>query len=289
MAKRGSKRKPSRAEVKLRRKPDWQVIALAAAGMAITAFLTWSASTAGPTPLCGPGSACDLIQASHWSSFMGLPVALWGFFTYAVIALLAFEMRPSLKRWRWLWTVALIGVAVSVYLTVVGIVALQAVCLWCLSSLSVICALFVLITWKRPESAPGGRWRDWLLNTGSIVVLVLVVMQLHYSGLLGPGMGREDPQLRALAEHLDERNARFYGAYWCPACQQQKTLFGASADRLPYIECTPDGRRGPVAFTCVSADIDSYPTWIIEGRRYTGVLEPHQLARHSGFDWESRE
>ena len=55
---------------------------------------------------------------------------------------------------------------------------------------------------------------------------------------------------RALAEHLTNEGAVFYGAEWCSHCQEQKRLFGASASRLPYIECSPSGRNAPQSSTC---------------------------------------
>lgn len=271
------------------RQPDWPVLNLALFGMLITAWLTYTASASGTPLLCAEGSGCDLIQSSRWSTLFGLPVALLGFFTYALIAFVSFEMRPTVKRWRWQWAVSLIGVSVSVYLTLVGLIQLQAVCLWCLASLATITAIFVWLTVKRPHAAPGGPWRNWLLNTGSLAAAILIVMQLHYSGLLGPGMGRADPQLVELAEHLDEQGARFYGASWCPACQEQHRQFGNASEHLPYVECSPNGRGGLVAAECVTAGVESYPTWIINGERHTGVLEPKELARLSRFQWEENE
>ncbi|MDH5537050.1 MAG: Vitamin K epoxide reductase, partial [Betaproteobacteria bacterium] len=60
-------------------------------------------------------------------------------------------------------------------------------------------------------------------------------------------------------------------------------LFEASVERLPYVECTPDGRNGLRNLDCVTNDINDYPTWIIDGRRYTGVLPVANLAALSGF------
>jgi uncharacterized membrane protein len=269
------------------RKPDWPVFGLALFGMLITAYLTATASASGGLPLCAEGSACDIIQGSRWSTLFGIPVALFGFLTYALIAFVSFEMKPTLRRWRWQWAVSLIGLTVSLYLTALGIYHLQAVCLWCLASLAVIAAIFIWLTLRRPEAAPGRPWKDWLINTGAAALVVVGVMQLHYSNLLTPGFGRADPQLQALATHLSEQDARFYGASWCPACQQQLDLFGAASDELPYVECSPRGRGGLMASACLTAGIESYPTWVINGQRHEGVLEPERLARLSGFRWTS--
>ncbi|MHC4687110.1 MAG: hypothetical protein ACYTEW_22800 [Planctomycetota bacterium] len=64
---------------------------------------------------------------------------------------------------------------------------------------------------------------------------------------------------------------------------EQKDLFEASAHRLPYVECSPNGRGAPIAPVCKINNIRSYPTWIIGGQRYEGVLEPDQLAELTSY------
>ena len=114
----------------------------------------------------------------------------------------------------------------------------------------------------------------------------MAILLLH-GGYVAPEaepMGPEDPLVRALAEHLAEEDAVFYGASWCPHCQEQKRLFGASASRLPYIECSPGGRNAPQAPSCARAGIRTYPTWIIDGRAVVGeVMTLAQLADATGF------
>jgi glutaredoxin len=76
----------------------------------------------------------------------------------------------------------------------------------------------------------------------------------------------------------------FYGASWCPHCQEQKRMFGASAKRLPYIECNLAGPTAPQASACTVAGVDTYPTWVINGRRYVGqVMTLAELADATGF------
>ena len=64
---------------------------------------------------------------------------------------------------------------------------------------------------------------------------------------------------------------------------EQKDLFGASAYRLPYVECSPEGRSGPIATECLENNIKSYPTWFINGFRYEEILMPSRLADLSGY------
>ena len=64
---------------------------------------------------------------------------------------------------------------------------------------------------------------------------------------------------------------------------EQKDLFAASSDRLPYVECSPNGKEGLKAIVCLEEQVNRYPTWIIKGRRYKGVIKPEQLAAYSGY------
>lgn len=267
-------------------KADLVLRALAVFGLLVTAYLAWVAWRAGGPVLCSEGSGCDLVQGSRWSRFLGLPIAAWGFVLYALLAWAAWRPAPRLLRWRRLWRLSFLGLAVSVYLTVAGLVALRAACAWCLLSLATMAAIFAVVHATRPHGAPGAPWPTWLLGNGLLALGLLAALQLSAMGLLER---REDPRLRALAEHLAQADARFYGASWCPNCTEQKRLFGAAAKRLPYVECSPEGRGGGVAFECIGARIGAYPTWVIEGRHYPELMPPERLARLTGFDWDVRE
>jgi hypothetical protein len=86
---------------------------------------------------------------------------------------------------------------------------------------------------------------------------------------------------RGLAEHLRRQGYVFYGAWWCPACRQQKSLFGQpAAQRLPYLECekgAADQQR------CSQVGIRAYPTWIKGGERREGVLTLEELKSWSSY------
>ena len=63
-------------------------------------------------------------------------------------------------------------------------------------------------------------------------------------------LGAQEPEVTTastqrtvdLARRLRAAGARFYGAFWCSHCFEQKVAFGAAAAKeLPYVECYPDG------------------------------------------------
>ncbi len=283
--KKARKQKTSNPAVKgpERAGPNWLLFAIALVGMGLAAYLTVAAWRGQQLAGCAKGSVCDAVLGSDWAKLFGLPTSFWGFLTYAALAAIAFIKRARL-HWRAAFVVALFGVLYSAYLTGISLLALHAACPYCLTSFGLMAALFALTLYQRPVDFPGFAWTPWILKTLSGAAVVIVLLHLHYTGVFTT-QSRADPKLAALADHLTAMNAKFYGASWCPHCQDQKRIFGAAADRLPYVECSPAGPRGPEAPVCHEMHIVGYPTWIINGRRYEGVLSPDELSRLSGYAW----
>ncbi|PKL96245.1 MAG: Vitamin K epoxide reductase [Gammaproteobacteria bacterium HGW-Gammaproteobacteria-8] len=253
---------------------------MAVIGMLISGYLAFSHG--GESPLfCGPESGCAVIQNSSYATLLGLPTALWGFGLYVLILWTATTAPPRMRRWRQLVWLSALGFALSLYFTLVGIIALDSTCGWCLASAVTMTALLVTVLVRRPDNAPGTPWPGFVRNLVLGAALVTGMVGAWQGGLLQPP---ENAERRALAEHLEATGAKFYGAFWCPSCQDQKRAFGRSAERLPYVECTPNGRGGMLAFECVAAEVSGYPTWIINGRRFQQVLSIEELARYSRFD-----
>jgi glutaredoxin len=87
----------------------------------------------------------------------------------------------------------------------------------------------------------------------------------------------------ALVEHLIASNVKFYGAYWCDHCQKQKSLFGAAAAaKLPYIECAADGEKSQRQL-CKEKNIQMFPTWVIDGKYFTGTKDLKEIAKLTGY------
>jgi uncharacterized membrane protein len=262
--------------------PNWLLLGPALIGMGLAGYLTFSAWKGQSVAFCTAGSACDVVLGSQWSMLFGLPTSLWGFFAYASLAGIAFVKRADL-HWKLAWVVSLFGVLYSVYLTGISLIQLQSACPYCLTSLVLMSAILGITVYQRPEGLAKFSWTPWLLKTLSAGFLLVLALHLHYAGFWGNTAQSSNPGLRALADHLTKTDAKFYGASWCPACQEQKKRFGADADRLPYVECSPRGRGSPLAAVCRNMNIQGYPTWIINGRRFGGLLTPEELAKHSGF------
>lgn len=90
------------------------------------------------------------------------------------------------------------------------------------------------------------------------------------------------PSLEALANCLTEKGAKFYGAFWCSHCNNQKEMFGEAAKSLPYIECSTEDGNGQLDI-CKDNNVTGYPTWeFTDGTRETGELSPEKLAEKTG-------
>jgi uncharacterized membrane protein len=107
---------------------------------------------------CGTGQ-CETVQASAWSSFAGVEVALIGVVGYAGLVLLALaSLQPGLSERRWpanllVWLSG-IGVLFSLYLTYLELFVIHAICRWCVGSAVIITGVFVLALLARRASTP---------------------------------------------------------------------------------------------------------------------------------------
>ncbi|UCH48872.1 MAG: vitamin K epoxide reductase family protein, partial [Betaproteobacteria bacterium] len=195
---------------------DKWLLGLIAAGIALTAYLTFVAWFGERPAFCGAESECDLVQQSRWSVLLGLPIAFWGLLTYALLARLVWRMRTRPRSWQLALTVTSIGVGVSWYLTAVSIFEIEATCTYCLISFVIMNALLVLLLLRRPAHMPEHAWAKSLPVPIGSGILVVSLLFMHFSGFFDPAAGPEKPYLKALAMHLRDSDARFYGAYWCP-------------------------------------------------------------------------
>lgn len=87
----------------------------------------------------------------------------------------------------------------------------------------------------------------------------------------------------SLAYHLKQAGAKMYGASWCPYTRKQAQLFGDVFRQVQYIECSPNGRDGEFNSQCDKAGVYSFPTWVIGGRTYTGMMSIQELANFSNY------
>lgn len=92
--------------------------------------------------------------------------------------------------------------------------------------------------------------------------------------------------IEKLAKFMTEKGMVLYGAYWCPHCQDQKKTFGDAFQYIDYVECDAQGPNANPD-ECVAQGIEGYPTWIYQGKKYSGAKSLSELAQIVGFSEET--
>lgn len=100
------------------------------------------------------------------------------------------------------------------------------------------------------------------VKPAATVILTLLLLTACSSGPRAPGKYAD------VARCLTEKGVVFYGAYWCPHCQEQKTDFGDDFQFITYQECDDSGPNGSRK-ACLDAGISSFPSWSFPGQ---GIL-----------------
>jgi len=124
----------------------FQIIAvLAVLGMIVSSISLQHHYAKSKTSYCDFGESfnCDLVNRSQYSSIAGIPVAGIGIAGYAMLLAFATLYRSKAETPALLTLLALAGLAFALYLTYVEGFILQAWCILCLSSLTVITLITV--------------------------------------------------------------------------------------------------------------------------------------------------
>lgn len=116
-------------------------VALALIGIFLSLYLVLYRMGVYGELVCGSGS-CEIVQASSFSVFLGVPVAGWGLAWYLGVFMTALLGSRSLDtagpdaRWPGLMLAVLAtgGLAFSAYLTWIEVGVLRAICRWCIGS-----------------------------------------------------------------------------------------------------------------------------------------------------------
>jgi len=126
------------------------LLALSLAGLGISSYLAYT-HWADATIACGGVGNCNLVNNSEYAKLAGIPVALLGALCYSAMvasALAWLWLRPSGLAWpvMVLWGLSVGGTLYSAYLTYVELFVLEAICIYCVASASVVLASFLIAT-----------------------------------------------------------------------------------------------------------------------------------------------
>lgn len=114
------------------------------------------------------------------------------------------------------------------------------------------------------------------------IIIAVVIVIIIIGGFLWWQQSSKPGKLDDFAKCLKDKGAVFYGAFWCPHCQDQKELFKNSEKYIPYVECsTPDSNSQ--LKVCSDQKIQVYPTWkFSDGTTKEGELTLQELSDKTG-------
>jgi len=116
---------------------------VALAGLAVAGYLTWVHYDEAAL-VCVAGGGCETVQQSSYAELAGIPVALLGLFGYAAIFALVLWDTPNARLGA--AALAVVGLAFSVYLIVLQLFVIDAVCVWCLANDVLIAPALAVLT-----------------------------------------------------------------------------------------------------------------------------------------------
>jgi uncharacterized membrane protein len=122
---------------------------VALAGVAVAGYLTW-AHFADSSVLCVAGGGCEEVQESEYAEIAGIPVAILGLGAYATV--LGLVVWDSVAARLAAASLAFVGLLFSVYLLVLQLFVIEAVCIWCLANDVVIAPALAVLTALRLRS-----------------------------------------------------------------------------------------------------------------------------------------
>jgi hypothetical protein len=113
-------------------------------------------------------------------------------------------------------------------------------------------------------------------------IVIAVLIAAAFATAMYLGLRKRGSRLDSFAQCLAAKQAKMYGAYWCPHCAEQKEMFESSFRYVLYVECGVRGSRDEAA-VCKDAGIKHFPTWqFADGERREGTQPLPTLGTKTG-------
>jgi uncharacterized membrane protein len=130
---------------------------LAVLGLGVAGYMAYIEITH-VAAVCGPVGECNVVQTSQYAQIAGIPVAILGLLFYLATLVLWTVQRSGTGRWAQPAALALLGLSLfgvifSIYLTVLELFVIHAICMWCLSSALITMLIMVVVVAQLARSA----------------------------------------------------------------------------------------------------------------------------------------
>eukprot|EP00188_Purpureofilum_apyrenoidigerum_P001948 Plantae.Rhodophyta-Purpureofilum_apyrenoidigerum.ctg21272.p1 GENE.Plantae.Rhodophyta-Purpureofilum_apyrenoidigerum.ctg21272~~Plantae.Rhodophyta-Purpureofilum_apyrenoidigerum.ctg21272.p1 ORF type:complete len:363 (+),score=63.69 Plantae.Rhodophyta-Purpureofilum_apyrenoidigerum.ctg21272:160-1248(+) len=257
---------------------------LSVVGLLETAFLTYKKLFGGGVGSLCTTAGCLEVLGGPYSTVFGLPLTLFGMGGYAaVLALCVYPLLTSNQKdaetrdRRARTLLVTIGTAMgtfSAYLMFVLFGVIRGWCPWCLVSAGISETIAFIVLSRTLSSS----WRNSLFTALVTTLASVSVFVTTPGGVFDASVIRDPPVVTEIssgealdiAEGLQKKDTRMFGAYWCSHCYGQKQLLGKEAmKKIQYVECSDRGRNSQ-AQLCREKKLPGYPAWEIDGKLYFG-------------------
>ena len=120
------------------------------------------------------------------------------------------------------------------------------------------------------------RWREgtdkMLVSTVLMLVMVWVVFNsIQTTGFVAADSDKTD--VTSISQCSYEKGATLYVSDNCGECREQEDIFGEDLEYIKIVDCE-DG--------CKRKDVKTFPTWVINGKKYHEVISPEELGMLTG-------
>ena len=126
------------------------LLAVTGAGVAVAAYLTW-VHFQPDSLICTGGGGCEKVQDSEYSVIAGIPVAVLGLGAW--VAALALALWDSELARTLLTALSLVALAFAVYLVILQLFVINAICVWCMVNDVVLVPLLAALALVRVRRA----------------------------------------------------------------------------------------------------------------------------------------
>lgn len=128
-------------------------------GLSVASFLFYEYGLNGPI-VCPTGQGCDIVRASSYSSFFGIPVPILGIAYYFTMAILSvvhshYLSHKVVRKLQLLISASAVGF--GIYLTFLEAFIIKAYCFWCVLSFIISVVIFLAILSSRRETVYENR------------------------------------------------------------------------------------------------------------------------------------
>lgn len=128
------------------------VLVLSLVGLAVSGYLTYVHYNRAEG-VCPIGGGCFDVWDSEYSVIFGIPVALIGFLGYIALFGMSYlrlyypELGIAENFPTYMLLISIVGAGFSIYLTLIEIFVIQAICDWCFSAFLVMMAILGLLAY----------------------------------------------------------------------------------------------------------------------------------------------